>query len=73
VFVASVAYSAANTVFQQIQAGVGMIASILLFGLGVALLRKRIYRVYEPGRESAAPPPVTEQAEKPLSFLSKLR
>src|SRR5579859_2033266 len=39
-------YLAATTVFQSIQAGVGTIVDILLFGLGVALLRKRSYRVF---------------------------
>ncbi|WLA78820.1 sel1 repeat family protein [Bradyrhizobium elkanii] len=40
-------YSEAKTIFQQIQAGVAMIAAILLFGLGVAVLRKHTYRVFE--------------------------
>jgi hypothetical protein len=46
-----------------------MIASTLLFGLGVALLRKHTYRIYEPVTPSSSP----EQSEKPLGFLAKLK
>ncbi|UGY23555.1 hypothetical protein HU675_0037300 [Bradyrhizobium septentrionale] len=49
-------YVEAKTVFQQIQAGVAMIAAILLFGLGVAVLRRRTYKVFEMEAVVEAPP-----------------
>ncbi|MDN5003976.1 hypothetical protein ACFQZO_24365 [Bradyrhizobium sp. GCM10027634] len=57
-------YSQANTVFQQIQAGVAMICGILLFGLGVAVLRKRTYKIFE--LTNAPPTLPVEAPEKPL-------
>jgi hypothetical protein len=65
------AYAGATTIFQQIQAGVAMIAAILLFGLGVALLRKHTYQVFETQPAvSAEPPikgaPVPAKPEEPL-------
>jgi hypothetical protein len=45
-FFSLLGYSAATTVFQQIEAGVSLMAGILLFGLGVVLGRKRTYRIY---------------------------
>ncbi|MGY2988707.1 hypothetical protein [Bradyrhizobium sp. USDA 4508] len=54
-------YLAATTVFLQIQAGVAMIAGILLFGLGIALCRTTTYTVFD-AKPVAMPPPVpTEQ------------
>lgn len=40
------AYSKATTVFQQIEASVSLISGSILFSLGVALGRKRTYRIY---------------------------
>ena len=40
------AYGKATTIFQQIEAGVSLIAGSILFGLGVAIGRKRTYRIY---------------------------
>ncbi|AVT76598.1 hypothetical protein RPPS3_25350 [Rhodopseudomonas palustris] len=50
---AIVAYIAARTEFQQVQAGVSLIGSVLLFGLGVALGRRRTYRVLRSERPNA--------------------
>lgn len=65
ILVSMVLYAQATTVFQQIQAGVAMITGILLFGLGVALLRKSTYTVFEI-KTVAEPPPVPSMPEKPL-------
>lgn len=46
VFVTWLSYTSAQTVFQQIQIGVALIASTMLFGLGAALGRRRTYRIY---------------------------
>ncbi len=43
----------ATTVFQQIEAGVSLISGLLLFGLGVALGRRRTYRVVRSGQPPA--------------------
>ena len=40
------AYSRAVNILQQIEAGVSLMAGILLFGLGAALGRRRVYRIY---------------------------
>ncbi|MHC2578196.1 threonine/homoserine/homoserine lactone efflux protein [Bradyrhizobium diazoefficiens] len=40
-----VTYEAATTVFQQIASGVSLIAGCIVWGLGVALGRRRTYRV----------------------------
>jgi hypothetical protein len=42
-----VVYAASNTVFQQIEAGVALVAGTILCGLGVALGRRRTYRIYK--------------------------
>jgi hypothetical protein len=47
----------ASNYFQAIQAGVAFIGSAILFGLGVALGRKRTYRIYR-----------TDAADKGLTF-----
>jgi nucleoside permease NupC len=39
-------YGAATTVFQQITAGVTLIGGMALFGLGVAMGRRRTYTIY---------------------------
>jgi hypothetical protein len=40
------AFSAATTVFQQIEAGVVWIGGTIMFGIGAALNQKRTYTVY---------------------------
>lgn len=39
-------YAAAKTVFQQIEAGVSLMSGCIIFGLGVALGRRRTFRIY---------------------------
>ena len=52
IFVSVVSYNTATTVFQQIEAGVGFIGSAIIFGLGIALGRRRTYTVYRsPNRQ----------------------
>jgi hypothetical protein len=46
IVVTTFALLGASNIVQQIQAGVSFIGSAILFGLGVALGRKRTYRIY---------------------------
>jgi threonine/homoserine/homoserine lactone efflux protein len=41
----------ANTIFQQIEASLSSIVSLILFGLVFALLRRRAYTIYRSGSE----------------------
>lgn len=61
-------YVEAKTVFLEIQAGVAMIAAILLFGLGVAVLRKHTYRGYEMDIVVEAPPVPVAPADPTPDF-----
>ncbi|MGY3697468.1 hypothetical protein ACVIGA_007548 [Bradyrhizobium sp. USDA 3240] len=61
-------YLVATTVFFQIQAGIAMIAGILLFGSGIAIGRKTTYNVFD-AKPVAPPPPMP--AEQPLHGWSK--
>jgi hypothetical protein len=46
VIVSAVTMADARNILQQIYAGVGFLGSAIVFGLGIALGRKRTYRVY---------------------------
>lgn len=39
----------ATTVFQQIEASISLISTLILFGTAFAILRKRTYRIYRSG------------------------
>jgi hypothetical protein len=41
----------ATTVFQQIEAGISLIGTLLLFGIAFAAMRKRSYTIYRSGTE----------------------
>lgn len=66
VFFSARSYLEATTILQQIQATLAMIAGILLFGLGVALMRKRTYRVFETRAVADPAPAPPLPPEQPL-------
>jgi hypothetical protein len=64
-FVTTLMFIGAKTVFNEMEAGIFLIAGTLLFGLGIAIGRTRSYAVYQP--EGAKP------ENEPAAVLESLR